>query len=143
MMDKICVEDIRVGQQVLCVWDDGFCDLVAFVSKAYIAEFDRHGHVHSGEHYLLVDVPKPEFVVPWGTRQVDSLGTVWDFFQEPDMDGLIASNGEGWLDVEAAEQRAPFHRLFTVAELVEVLEDGCGETYLATRLSDLEGEGVL
>ena len=139
MLKKIDKKDLVVGQEVLTVW------VSSSVENAFKAFVVNGGPIfsHSGAEFSwLNDVPKPEFVVPWGTRQLSADGTVWEFMKTGFGKG-VAYVGSDVMNLGEAELAAPFHRLFTVAELVEVLEDGCGEAYLATRLSDLEVEGVL
>ena len=145
-MLKVDVKDLVVGQEVLAVWPSEFSGKNDFetltVKDEYV--YSRPGT----EYFLLNDVQKPVFVVPWGTRQVDKNGDVWEFFEKYDQDGYIAGSGGFLLDSESAARCTPFHRLYTITELVEALRDGRGsENYdlyqLPIVLADLDEEGVI
>jgi len=144
-LEEIAVADIRKGQKILVLRGVGTEE--GEHSEVYIAQRDFDGSLLSRtRHYLIEDVPQtPPFEVPWGTVQRDKDGDVWEFLKQKDKYGNVARCREDHMQAFDAREYAPFTRLYTVPELIDVLHvkssSGYGGT--ASVLSELNEQGII
>jgi len=125
-LKEIKVEDIRKGQTVLAI--------SSVISEIFVAAADGGNGLGYERFFLFSDsTSPPNFEVPWGTTQRDSLGDIWKFFDKESPTGNVAfSAGSHWPRGVAA-QYAPFTRLHTVQELTDAIERVAGKPTQVSR----------
>jgi len=123
-LEVIAVADIRKGQKIRWETTDDLVLSTGVFAQEYIALRDGQGYFNVRDgHYLIEDVPATPFEVPWETVQRDKNSNVWEFFDEDDGGGYVGIQGGCTMSEGQAEQCAPFTRLYTVQELVELYRE--------------------
>ena len=120
-LEEIAVADIRKGQTILEV--DRFNGKVGTRTFEIDESWTPSNSVVSN-FYLLQDArEKPLFEVPWGTVQRDCEGDIWEFFDEDDGSGYVADVGGIAMSAKYVAQAAPYTRLYTVQELIDIYRE--------------------
>lgn len=144
-LEEIAVADIRKGQTILAVYNMNYGDADVKEASSFRAQSDRHtnGWDASETFYLVEDAPQPPpFEVPWETVQRDKNDDVWQFESEVHKEeGVIAYCDGVPMQWDLLEAYAPFTRLYTVQELIDILraKNLNGTVWLETH----RGDGII
>jgi len=127
-LEEIAVADIRKGQKIRWEPGNGYWHIDGIFAQEYVAIKDGHGMYGTPvKYYLIEDVPQPPpFEVPWGTVQRDKEGDLWEFAEkagdEEGEEGVVAAVAGAQMFTADIAEYAPFTRLYTVQELIELLQ---------------------
>ena len=114
-LKEIAVADIRKGQELLVI--------SGIVSEIFTTTHDGDtGGWDDGERFYLLANALPPFEAPWATVQRDADGNVWQFFEKESANGVAGESCGRLKDAESAQRFAPFTRLYTVQELIDIYE---------------------
>jgi len=119
-LEEIAVADIRKGQVILQV--DEIADIYRASSFTAEADYVAGGSISPCfRYYLLADVPQPpRFEVPKSGIHRDKHGEVWDFDRQ-NGNHYAAESIDDLLAVVDLQGRAPFARMYTVQELIDIV----------------------
>ena len=143
-LEEIAVADIKDGQTILVLYSTE----KSVQAKTYVVQSDGASFGADAESfYLLKDIPTtPPFEVPWGTVQRDKEGDLWEFAQiagdEEGDEGVVAAvEGVQMFAGDVAEY-APFTRLYTVQELIDLYREYARVGFAEVLARDLQ-DGII